>query len=570
MSTKDDEKKFHDAEQAAKPITADDVVAMAEAAKKSGLTGDKTAAWAAWESLGKKERQLTCRQVAAALGMTKAELAGKAEKGGNSEPEQELVKAHELATETVDGTALATEIADLLAAHLYLPPHAAIAATLWAIHSHASVLDAFDIAPYLNLTSPLRRCGKSAMMDLLEPLCARPVSCTGASGPSLFRLIDSSRPTVLIDEADKVFAKSKDNADLIGTLNAGYRRGGKSLRCVGEDNAVKAFNCFAPYVIAGIGSLPDTMADRSIPIPMQRKPVGHKIQKKGRGWFARAWKLGEREAKWAAYNLDALTNAAFEAERPGFLDDRAADSWAPLFAVAKVLGGDWPKRARDAARALSGGRDANDDTAAGRILADIKAVFYTGRDGRPLTIPHERLATADLLNALKLDLESPWPRWNKGRGLDDRALAKLLKPYGIFSKDLTVASGVKLKGYRREAFTAAWASYVNPDAEPESEPGAQEGEPPPAPHSVRASAIPAKNAENPERGSGSGKAPTAPSFSGDLGSSRAGAARTGAGDERDAQGAFDLPQSRANFDAFRAGRAGAEPEAAPKRSRVEL
>src|SRR5205807_3252006 len=56
-----------------------------------------------------------------------------------------------------------------------------------------------------------------------------------------------------------------------------------------------------------------------------------------------------------AYSFGALHRDAIRdadpAIPPGF-DNRAGDVWGPLFAIADAYGGDWPHRARAAARAL--------------------------------------------------------------------------------------------------------------------------------------------------------------------------------------------------------------------------
>lgn len=433
--------------------SADAVVDLAKAAM---TLDERAAAMTAWRGLPPDARALTSKLIAKALGITVADLRGSLK--GKREESEELVKAHEPNPHPVEGAALATELEEMFARYVYLPPHGATALALWTLSSHAVPLDAFDIAPYLNLSSPVRRCGKSTTMDLLEAAVGRPVMCSGASAPTLFRMIDASRPTVLIDETDKVFAKAKDNPDLVAALNAGHRRGGSILRCVGDENAVKRFDCFASYALAGIGTLPDTIADRSIPVPLSRKPPGVKLARRGIGWRADVWAKGERAARWVADNLGLLTVLAHEAPRPGFLDDRAADTWAPLFAIAKALGGDWPRKAWDAARALSGSRDESDDSAAARILRDCRLAFGADSDGNTADRPHDRLPTSELLRGLKDIPESPWGTWNRGHGLDDRGLARLLKPYGIRAKTIRSGSATP-RGYERAAFLAAWDAY---------------------------------------------------------------------------------------------------------------
>ena len=64
--------------------------------------------------------------------------------------------------------------------------------------------------------------------------------------------------------------------------------------------------------------------------------------------------LKRRCIRWAADNLISLRDAALDVAVPDGLNDRAADNWEPLLAIADRAGGDWPERARKAALALSG------------------------------------------------------------------------------------------------------------------------------------------------------------------------------------------------------------------------
>ncbi|HEV3455933.1 MAG TPA: DUF3631 domain-containing protein [Thermoanaerobaculia bacterium] len=61
--------------------------------------------------------------------------------------------------------------------------------------------------------------------------------------------------------------------------------------------------------------------------------------------------LRRRAARWAADHLAALRGA--DPEMPGELDDRAADNWRPLLAIADLVGREWPeKRAAGGAGAV--------------------------------------------------------------------------------------------------------------------------------------------------------------------------------------------------------------------------
>src|SRR5450759_4135257 len=74
---------------------------------------------------------------------------------------------------------------------------------------------------------------------------------------------------------------------------------------------------------------------------------------------------------------------------PDALDDRAADNWEPLLAIADLAGGDYPKLARSAALHLSGSAEIDEQTIGVQLLAAAKALFDTLAVDR---ITSERLA----------------------------------------------------------------------------------------------------------------------------------------------------------------------------------
>src|SRR5262245_10712961 len=77
----------------------------------------------------------------------------------------------ELWREQVDGAALLDALCAHFKRYVVLPEHADIALALWTLNTW--VFESFDIAPYLSITSPTRRCGKTVLMTMLYWLCRR-------------------------------------------------------------------------------------------------------------------------------------------------------------------------------------------------------------------------------------------------------------------------------------------------------------------------------------------------------------------------------------------------------------
>jgi putative DNA primase/helicase len=332
-----------------------------------------------------------------------------------------------------------------------LPDGAAEACALWAVHTYC--LDAAENSPRLGITKPTKRCGGSRLMTVLATLVYRPLPTVNLSAASLFRMVEAYHPTLLLDEADS-FMDGKE--ELRGLLNAGFDRAVAYVyRVEGDEHEPRRYSAWAPAVIVRIGRLPDTIEDRVIPIAMKRKAPGEKVEPFRVAKLRAANEpLRRRLARWSADNLDALREA--DPAMPEGLDDRAADAWAPLLAIADAAGGDWPRRAREVAVELSGGRSEVDNSAAVLLLSDIRDVFDSMR--------RDRLLTKELLAELHGIEERPWSVWHRGKPMSDRGLARLLDGFGIKSKVERVddRDGTRGRGYKRAEFENVWSAYLPP------------------------------------------------------------------------------------------------------------
>jgi hypothetical protein len=162
--------------------------------------------------------------------------------------------------EAVETAELLQALVETYSKHVVLPEHGAVAMALWCLHAWA--VDASYVSPFLMLTSPEMRCGKSTALSLLYRTAPRTAFASNISPASLFRYIDSCHPVLLIDEAD-TFAR--DDEALRGILNSGHTRDTAFvIRCEGDDNTPKEFSTWAPKAIAAIGKLAATLRDRAI------------------------------------------------------------------------------------------------------------------------------------------------------------------------------------------------------------------------------------------------------------------------------------------------------------------
>lgn len=185
------------------------------------------------------------------------------------------------------------------------------AVVLWVLHTWCH--DAFDVSPILAITSPEKRSGKTRLLDALALLVAKPWRCVTPSEAVTFRKIAADKPTMLLDEFDCVFnLRSANHEGLRALLNAGNQSGTTVPRCVGENSKLKIqeFNVYCPKALAGIGDLPDTVADRSIPIRLaRRKPTEQVAKFRRREAEMIAAPLRDRLEAWAFDAAPSLENA---------------------------------------------------------------------------------------------------------------------------------------------------------------------------------------------------------------------------------------------------------------------
>ena len=99
----------------------------------------------------------------------------------------------------------------------------------------------------------------------------------------MYRKVEADQPTLLLDELDTMFGTraSERTEGIRALLNAGNRRGTTVPRMVGEGRKMQVhdFSTFCPKVLAGIGHLPDTVADRSIVISLQRRARNEPVER---------------------------------------------------------------------------------------------------------------------------------------------------------------------------------------------------------------------------------------------------------------------------------------------------
>ena len=377
-------------------------------------------------------------------------MPGQAESRPVSGPPADLASLDVPAPGLVDGAELLGQLATALTRYVVLPSaEAADAVVCWIAASHGQA--AWEHATRLVIKSPEKRCGKSRLMDVIEATCGQPMITVNISPAALVRSIGDDPPTLLLDEADTVFGRkagADQHEDLRGILNAGHQRNRPYVRWDVATRSRENCPTFAMAALAAIGDMPDTIEDRAVIIPMRRRAAGETAhpfrQRRDRPGLR---ELGEQIRAWVAEHLDELRDA----EPVMSLEDREADTWEPLLAIADLAGGDWPARIRKAAEVLTSAGDGQASLGV-RLLTDLREVFGD----------EPQLASAQIIARLCAMSEAPWATLAKGAPVDQRKLASLLRPYDVRPHTVRIGSDTP-RGYEAADLHDAWARYVPPE-----------------------------------------------------------------------------------------------------------
>jgi Protein of unknown function (DUF3631) len=353
--------------------------------------------------------------------------------------------------QSADGAAILDKVFGFVRRFVSLSESQGRLAALWILHTH--VFLAGDATPYLAITSAEKQSGKTRLLEVLETLVSNPWLTGRVTAAVLIRKIDAERPTLLLDESDAAFGGEKEYAETLrGVLNTGHRAAGKASCCVGKgaNTTYRDFSTFCPKAIAGIGKLPDTVADRAIPIRLKRAKQGESIQRfRRRDLETEAANLRGLMGIWATSIEDKLHDA--RPNLPEKLTDRQQDGAEPLLAIADLAEGDWPLVARQALIELCTDAQVSDDSIGRQLLADIRDVFETQNA--------DRLSSSDLVSALGQIETSPWAEWSHGKPLTAVRLARLLKPFDVAPESIRIGDKTP-RGYIAEQFRDSFSRYL--------------------------------------------------------------------------------------------------------------
>jgi Protein of unknown function (DUF3631) len=391
----------------------------------------------------------------------------------------------------VDGNRLLNDVSQFIGRYLQCSEHQRTVLALWALHTHC--MSAAQVTPYLAIQSAEKQSGKTLCLQLLNLLCNDPALTSSFTANTLSRRIDAAVPAILLDECQAIVGtrnRSKGPA-LRAILASSYHCG------IGYTDATHERNLFAPKAFAGMGQLPEALADRSIPIilrPLKKRVPNITVKSDAAGLRAAAAatepKKSESERKLAGglersdktcnvqrFNLtraaeqakslqDKLHNWAEDNELdledkpscsdedfPPNLSPRRQDMIEPLLQLADHIGAEWPARIREALAAVFLQEAAFDLAHSLQLLADVRDCFaYYGYP--------DRLSTAALLAWMHMRPARPW---DVDGPITARTFARLLMPFEIRPRVQRIGKDDPARGYQLEDFIEHWQTHFSFD-----------------------------------------------------------------------------------------------------------
>ncbi len=141
--------------------------------------------------------------------------------------------------------------------------------SLWTIGTYFFHL--FNTYPYLYVGG-LKQTGKTKLLTVASLMAFNAIFTSNISTASLYRLTQSGRCTLLLDESERLAGKERAE-ELRNLLLAGYKKGATVYRTEkkrSERLVPEAFEVYSPKVVCNIEGIENVLEDRCIPIIMKR------------------------------------------------------------------------------------------------------------------------------------------------------------------------------------------------------------------------------------------------------------------------------------------------------------
>jgi len=230
------------------------------------------------------------------------------------------------------------EIIHYLKRYIYLPTEEDyLLIAIIIVHSYC--VDLFDRTPYLWIQGE-KGSGKTLLTQILKGLVFNPFLVSETSAAALFRIIDTERPTLFLDEVEELQKRNASNQQIFQIMNSGYQKDGCVTRVAKAE--VLRFMTYGLKIIAGINPLMSTLEDRCILQNMVKPPIEVKLEVFNTmdKSFAKVIveNIHSSLRRLRSNILQILINPS-ELELSDCIRLREHDKWFPLLLLSKVLSG---------------------------------------------------------------------------------------------------------------------------------------------------------------------------------------------------------------------------------------
>jgi hypothetical protein len=346
----------------------------------------------------------------------------------------------ELWPEPVATEDLLRDVTRQIRRYVIISDDGAMTVALWTLF--AWVHDRAVHSPILLVTSAEKDSGKSTLLGVASFLTPCPYATVELTGPGLFHLVDYMHPTLIVDEADKLFARKND---LLHIANAGWTKGTKVTRIA--SGFPREFDVFCPKIIGMKGLfVPDTLSSRGIIVKLWPKKDDEKVEDFRYCDDETFETLRRKAARWAKDVGDKV--AAAQPAMPIGFSNRTATNWRVPLAIAELAG--CLEAAQRAAVALVHKRRGHLSEGL-RLLAAIREVLGS----------RAVITSRELVKKLTADADGEWCEFKHGGPITKRQVALLLDQYDIHPVPLHVGKhSTTERGYRAEWFADVFARYL--------------------------------------------------------------------------------------------------------------
>lgn len=207
------------------------------------------------------------------------------------------------------------------------------ALALWIMGSY--IFPIFEAYPYIHLEGT-KGSGKSKILEILFRLSFNALYSSNSSTPSLFRTIENTLSTILLDEGESLTGREV-NPDLRLLFNSGYKANGVVTRFNKDSHKTEYFQVYSPKAIASINPLESALKSRCISIVMLRtadKAKGTvRVNDRSSDWEGMRDKLYRFTLEHALKVAEIFDLQEGETE----LNNRDNELYSPLLAIAKYV-----------------------------------------------------------------------------------------------------------------------------------------------------------------------------------------------------------------------------------------